>query len=87
MTIENLYGRLLDVSLDRLEELGRNELRELLGQCSEGQMQMFNRLYKSVDVIPLDKMNCALDQVERTIFLNNKKAVEEAVEYSYEHGD
>ncbi len=81
MISEKLYERLLNVSPDRLEKLGREKLRDLLTQCTEGQVQMFNKLYKSVDVIPLDKMNCALNQVERTIAKYNKK-LEPTVEYN-----
>ncbi len=73
MTLENLYVRLLGVDMKRLEKLGRIRLRELLAKCTDGQVKMFNKLYTSIDVIPLDKMECALDQVERTIVKNNEK--------------
>jgi len=70
--VANLYGRLLDVSPNKLKKLGRDKLRELLGQCTEEQVNMFNKIYTSVDVIPLEKMDRAIDQVERTIVKNEE---------------
>ncbi len=55
-----------------LEGLGREKLRELLAQCTEGQVSVFNRKYKSVNVIPLKDMNWAIQLCERAIAKNNK---------------
>ena len=57
--------------INTFEELGRDKLRELLAQCTKGQVNVFNRMYRSVDVIPLKKINCAIQQCERTIAMNN----------------
>ena len=55
---------------NRLEEIGREKLRELLAQCTEEQVALFNRMYRSVDAIPLGKINWAIRQCERTIEKN-----------------
>lgn len=49
---------------------GREKLRGLLAKCTEGQVGMFNRMYKSVNVIPLERINLAIQQCERTIVKN-----------------
>lgn len=56
----------------RIEVTSREKLRELLTQCTESQVTMFNRMYESVDAIPLDKINWAIQQCERTIAKNEK---------------
>lgn len=55
-----------------LEDLGRDKLKELLAQCTKEQVHLFNRMYKSVDVIPLGKIDLAIQQCERTIVRNQK---------------
>ena len=59
------------------EKLGRDHLRKLLSQCTDKQVDIFNRMYKSVDVIPFSKIDWAIQQCERTIVNNNKKGVSE----------
>jgi len=54
-------------------EILRNELKRLLSQCNEKQVQLFNRMYKSVEVIPKEKMEWAIEQCERTLIENAKK--------------
>jgi hypothetical protein len=61
-----------ETMIDNLEEMGREKLRELLAQCTESQVAMFNSMYESVDVIPQDKINWAIQQCERTIAKNEK---------------
>jgi len=58
--------------------MGREKLRELLAQCTEGQLDLFNRMYRSVDAIPLEKINWAIQQCERTIANNKKRESEPA---------
>lgn len=48
------------------------KLKELLAKCTSEQVDLFNRMYQSVDVIPLDKMNWAIQQAERTIEKNEE---------------
>ncbi len=55
------------------ENVLRDELRSLLSQCTEPQVNMFNRMYGSVETIPFKKMKTAIDQCERTIAKNNSQ--------------
>lgn len=55
------------------EEVGREKLRELLPQCTKKQQEFFIRMYVSVDVIPFEKIDWAIQQVERTIKKNQEK--------------
>lgn len=52
----------------------RNMLRELLDQCTEKQIDFFNRMYGSVDLIPEDKMKRAYEQCKDTLIKNKKRA-------------
>lgn len=59
---------------------GRNILKELLSQCTEGQQFMFKRMYshknlelsinESVDNMDDDKIDNAITQCERTVEKN-----------------
>lgn len=61
----------------RFATAGRNILKELLSQCTEGQQLMFKRMYShkklellindAVDNMDDDKIDCAISQCERTI--------------------
>ena len=53
-----------------LETIGREKLRELLAQCTEGQAAKFNRIYRSVDTIPIEDLGWAIQLCERTIANN-----------------
>jgi len=53
--------------MNTLEELGRSKIKELLSQCTEAQIHLFNRMYVSTDKIPLEDMSRALQQIERTL--------------------
>jgi len=53
--------------MNTLENLGRDKLKELLAQLPDTWIGMFNRMYGSVDEIPLDKMDWAIQQCERSL--------------------
>jgi len=53
-----------------LEEQSRKSLRDLLAQCTDKQIDLFNRMYVSVEEIPKEKMLWAFKQCERTIIDN-----------------
>ncbi|MFA5174745.1 MAG: hypothetical protein WC438_06185 [Candidatus Pacearchaeota archaeon] len=48
-------------------------LIDLLSQCKKEQVDFFNRMYKSVEEIPDEKIDRAIDQCKRTIDKNAKK--------------
>ena len=50
-----------------LEKIGREKLKELLAQLPSESIELFNRMYGSVEEIPLDKMDWAIQQCERTL--------------------
>ena len=50
----------------------RNILREMLLGCTQKQIEMFNRMYGSVDRIPETKMDRAYDQIKRTLEKNQQ---------------
>lgn len=60
-------------TLDRLKADRREALRGLLKQCTYIQINLFNRMYKSIDLIKDEKIDWAIQQVERTIVGNNKQ--------------
>lgn len=51
----------------------RDHLREKLNQCKPEQIEMFNLMYKSIDEIPLEKMEWAEGQIDRTLEINKKE--------------
>jgi len=53
--------------MNTLEEMGREKLRELLKQLPTTWVNIFNRMYGSVEKITLDKMDWAIQQCERSI--------------------
>lgn len=64
---------------ERLITAGRNILKELLAECTEGQQTMFKRLYSNnielpinevVDKMDTDKIDWAISQCERTVEKN-----------------
>lgn len=59
-----------------LTEKGRDILREMLSKCSEAQVDRFNRMYKSVDKIKLDKIPWAIVQCSKTIEMNERNCGE-----------
>ena len=54
-------------------DISRESLRKKLNQCSESEINMFNRMYKSIELIPFEKMEQAEKQIDRTLA---KKRVE-----------
>jgi hypothetical protein len=50
----------------------RECIRELLDQCTEKQIEFFNKMYKSIEQITEDKMYRAYDQCLRTILKKEK---------------
>ena len=59
-----------------LKENERQALRNLLSQCTNAQVNIFNRMYKSVEEIPEEKISWAFKQCERTINQNCQQAIE-----------
>ena len=66
---------------DQLQTYARNNLKEGLAQCSDGEQLLFKRMYshnnldmpinKVVDNMDSDRLDWAMDQVQRT--LNRKE--------------
>jgi len=56
---------------EQVTEWKREKLRELLSQCTDAQIGIFNRMYKSIDAITNDKMDWAMEQCLRTVEKNN----------------
>lgn len=66
----------------KLQTYAREELKEGLNQCTEAQQLLFKRLYSHdnldlsidevVDKMPDDKLNWAMQQVERTLAKEDK---------------
>jgi len=56
----------------KVENFKRDELGKLLIHCTEKQQAFFRKIYKSVEEIPEDRINRAVQQVEATIKLNNE---------------
>ncbi len=60
-----------------LEKFARNSLKEGIEKCTDAQQHMFKRMYAHgnldmdindvVDSMEEDKLECAIDQVERTL--------------------
>jgi hypothetical protein len=61
-------------ALARVTEFKKQMLRDFLAQCTEAQVDMFNRMYGSVETIKEDKMEWAIQQCERTVAKNKQKA-------------
>jgi len=59
-------------TLKKIAEFKHEELRRLLKQCTPGQIDLFNRMYGSVDDIAPEKMDWAIQQCERTIKKNEE---------------
>jgi len=62
---------------EQLQKFARNNLKEGLAKCTEGEQIKFKQMYgypnlekpinDVVDSMPEDKLNWAMDQVERTL--------------------
>lgn len=65
-----------------LEQKGRDYLKELLAECTDGQQTMFKRMYShtnlylpindAVDNMSVDKIDRAIQQCELTVLKNEK---------------
>ena len=53
--------------MNTLENIGREKLKELLNKLPDAHNGMFNRMYGSVDEIPLENISRAIQQCERSI--------------------
>jgi hypothetical protein len=77
----------MDNSLN-IKTLGRDNLKDLLSQCTEDQQTLFKRMYShddlerdindAVDQMPDDKINWAISQCERTVYDNAMKEKNQA---------
>lgn len=54
------------------ENLGREKLKELLSKLPQSWVDVFNRMYGSVNTIPLEKIDWAIQQCERSLDKLNK---------------
>ena len=59
--------------MSTFEEMGREKLRELLSKVPSESKFLFDRMYGSVDTIPIDKIDWAIQQCERTIEKQRKR--------------
>lgn len=60
-------------ALHKVIEFKRDIIKDFLAQCTKEQVNLFNRLYGSVDTIPENKMDWAIEQCERTVENNKTK--------------
>lgn len=54
-------------TLRLINEFERQQLRNLLEKCTDGERQKFNLMYKSVDAIKKEKIPWAIKQCENTL--------------------
>jgi hypothetical protein len=52
---------------DKANKFKREQLRELLNQCTQEEIAVFNQMYVSIDKIPDNKMDHAYQQCLNTI--------------------
>jgi hypothetical protein len=55
-----------------IEKAARNIIFHKLNKCTPAQKEIFNRMYKSIDKIPFNKLKWAEQQIDRTIAKNQK---------------
>lgn len=58
-------------NLKKVEEYKRQILQELYDQQTDAAKDLFNRMYVSVDEIPEEKIDWAIQQCERTLEKRN----------------
>lgn len=68
---------------DKLEAFARKELKDMLAQCTAGQIHNFKRMYSHgsltldintvVDSMPSEKLDWAMQQCQRTLDKTNKE--------------
>ncbi len=60
----------------KVKEFKREMVRENLNNCTEKQIDLFNRMYGSIEAIKEDKMRHAYNQCRRTLEKNEtEKAI------------
>ncbi len=64
----------MDDLKSKATEYKREQIRGLLLQCTSKQQEFFNRMYKSIDEMPEEKMDHAYRQCHRSIEINKEKA-------------
>lgn len=64
----------LNELIGRHKDEKRELLKKLYDQCTEPQQQLFCRMYKSIEDIPEDKIDWAIQQCERTIEKNEEQS-------------
>ena len=69
---QNNYERAMELLAQKPEGWGK--LKSLLTQCTPDQMNLFNRMYGSIENIPADKIPWAIKQAEATL---KKRVVDE----------
>lgn len=60
-------------SLKQIEDYRRQVLADLLAQCTLEQIDLFNRMYGSIEDIRDDQIDWAIQQCERTIKENKER--------------
>lgn len=60
-------------TLDRLKNEKKQALKDLLNKCTEPQVNLFNRMYGSIETIPEEKIDWAIQQCESTVKKNKEK--------------
>lgn len=65
------YERAMELLAEKPKGWGK--LKTLLDQCTEKQIELFNRMYGSINDIPADKIPHAIFQCEETIKKNQKR--------------
>ena len=63
----------LSKTLKEIENFKRQKLKELYNMCTIPQQKFFNKMYGSLDDVPEENINWAIQQCERTIEKNKKK--------------
>lgn len=60
-------------SLKMIDNFRHQVLRDLLSQCTEEQINVFNKMYGSINSIAKEKIDWAIQQCERSISGNKKR--------------
>lgn len=59
-------------ALKEIEDFKKSLIRRLLDQCTEPQIELFNRIFPDIEKIPADKIESAILLCERTVIKNQK---------------
>ncbi len=66
-------GQILDDIQAAVLALKRQKLKELCDQLKPEQLDLFNKAFGNIELLPERTLNTAIDLVERTIIGNQKK--------------